>query len=171
MVYKIQFRNQSQMPLIQEDLGMQLQRVTLISSRPVDKDVRFTDRHLAQVTNLGLASGYFIVKKMLKVTKISVRWILHLLIDEQKLIRVQMAKQLLKKYQTYQKKVFDSLITGDETWVHFYEPKRKVYCRIWALKHAKRPSIAKRILTAKNVLYAIFSRHSGPLVQISYSKR
>ena len=42
--------------------------------------------------------------------------------------------------------MFDSFITGDETWVHFYEPKRKVDNRIWALKHAKRPSIAKRTL-------------------------
>ena len=32
---------------------------------------------------------------------------------------------------------------GDETFVHFYEPKRKVDNRIWDLKHAKRPNIAK----------------------------
>ena len=39
----------------------------------------------------------------------------------------------------------------------FYEPKRKVDNRISALKHAERPNIAKRTLTAKKVLYAIFS--------------
>ena len=44
-----------------------------------------------------------------------------------------MAQPLMKKYQ---KKVFDSLITGDETSVHFHELKRKVDNRIWALKHA-----------------------------------
>ena len=93
---------------------------------------------------------------MLKVTKISARWIPHLLTNEQKRTRVQMAKQLLKKYQKYQKKVYDKLITGDETWVHFYEPKRKAYNRIWALKHAKMSSIAKRTLIAKNLLYAVF---------------
>ena len=60
-----------------------------------------------------------------------------MLTDEQKRTRMQMAKQLLKKYPKYQKKVFDSLITGDETWVHFYEPKRKVDNRIGALKYAK----------------------------------
>ena len=81
-----------------------------------------------------------------------------------------MAKQLLKKYPKYQKKVFDSLITGDETWVHFYEPKRKVDNRIWALKYAKRPSIAKRTMTAKKVLYAIFFRNCGPIMQIAVPK-
>ena len=47
---------------------------------------------------------------------------------------------------------------------------RKVDDRIWALKYAKRPSIAKRTLTAKKVLYAIFFRNSGPLMQIAVSK-
>ena len=81
-----------------------------------------------------------------------------------------MAKQLLKRYPKYQKKVFDSLITSDESWVHFYEPKRKVDNRIWALKHAKRPSIAKRTLTARKVLYTIFLKNSGPLMKIAVPK-
>ena len=76
----------------------------------IEKDARFTVRQLAQMTNLGLASVHFILKKILKVTKISARWIPHLLTDEQKRTRVQMAKQLLKKYPKYQKKVFDSCL-------------------------------------------------------------
>ena len=39
--------------------------------------------------------------------------------DEQKRTRVQMAKQLLKKYPKYQKNVFAGLMTGDEIWAHF----------------------------------------------------
>ena len=88
------------------------------------------------MTNLGLASVHFILKRVLKVRKISARWIPHLLSDEQKRTRMKMSKQLLKKFPEYKKKVFDNLVTGDETWVHFYEPKRKVDNRIWALKHA-----------------------------------
>ena len=81
-----------------------------------------------------------------------------------------MAKQLLKKYPKYQRKVFDSRITGDETWVHFYEPKQKVYNRIWALEHAKRPSTAKQTLTTMKVLYAIFFRNSGHLCKLLFQK-
>lgn len=106
-------------------------------------------------------------RKNLNVTKKSARWIPNLFTDEQKRTRVQMTKQLLKKYPKYQKKVFDGLVTGDETWVHFYKPKRKVDNRIWALKHAKMPSIAKRTLIAQKVLYAIFFRNCGPIMQIA----
>ena len=54
--------------------------------------------------------------------------------------------------------------------VHFYELKGKGGNRIWSLKHANRPSIAKRILTAKKMLYTIFFRNSGPLSQIAVQK-
>ena len=63
----------------------------------------------------------------------------------------------LKMYPKYSKKTFDNMVTGDETWVYYFEPKRKVANRIWANKNARRPSIAKRILRVKKVLYAIFS--------------
>ena len=59
------------------------------------------------------------------------------------------------------------LVTAD--LVQFYEPKRKVDNRIWALKHAKSPSVTKRTLTAKKVLYAIFFRRS--LMQSATQKR
>ena len=65
-----------------------------------------------------------------------------------------MAKQKLKNYPKYQKRMFDSLINGNETWDHLYEPKWKGDNRIWALKHAKRSSIAEQTLTAKKVLFS-----------------
>ena len=105
----------------QEHPGLQIPNLTII-----EKDARFTVRQLAQMTNLGLPSIHFILKKILKVTKISARWIPHLLTDEQNRTRVKMAKQLLKKDTPpptkKKKKVFDSLITGDETQVQCCEP-------------------------------------------------
>ena len=67
----------------------------------IDKDARFTVRQQPQMIDFGLASVHFIMKKILKVTKISARWIPYLLTDKQKHIRVQTAKQLLKKYPKY----------------------------------------------------------------------
>ena len=83
--------------------------------------------------NLSLARVHSILKKHLKVRKTNARWIPHLLTDEQKKTpRVTMAKKLLKMYPKYSKKVFDNIVTGDETWVYYFEPKRKFANRIWA---------------------------------------
>ena len=81
----------------------------------------------------------------------------HLLTDEQKRQWVKVAKKLLQMFPKYDKKQFANVVTGDETWVHYFEPVRKVSNKIWATKHSKRPIIAKRSLSTKKVLYAIFS--------------
>ena len=45
-----------------------------------------------------------------------------------------MAIKLLKMYPKYSKKAFDNIVTGEVTWVYYFEPKRKVANRIWATK-------------------------------------
>ena len=77
--------------------------------------------------------------------------------DDQTKTRVTMAKKLRKMYPKYSKKAFDDIVTGGETWVYYFEQKRKVANRIRVTKNARRPSIAKQIRTVKKVLYAISS--------------
>ena len=80
----------------------------------------------------------------------------HLLTDEEKRQRVKVAKKLLQMFPKYDKKQFANFVTGDETWVHYFEPVRKVSNKIWATNHSKHPIVAKRSLSAKKVLYVIF---------------
>ena len=77
-----------------------------------------------------------------------------------------MAKKLLQIFPKYDKKPFANVVTGDETWVHYFEPVRKVSNKIWATKHSKRPIIAKRSLSAKKVLYAIFFSGEGVAIKV-----
>lgn len=63
-------------------------------------------RILARITNLLLARVHGILKKKnLKLRGINARWIPHLLSDEQKKVRVKIAKELLKLYQYIPKRV------------------------------------------------------------------
>jgi histone-lysine N-methyltransferase SETMAR len=96
------------------------------------------------------------LKKHLKVRKISARWVPHLLTDEQKRLRVKVAKKLIQMIPKYDKKQFANVVTDHETWVHYCKPVKTVSNKIWATKRNKRPIIAKRSLSAKKVLYAIF---------------
>ena len=70
----------------------------------------------------------------------------------------------------YDKKQFVNVVTGDETWVHYFEPVRKVSNKIWATKHSKRPIIAKRPLSIKKVLYAIFFSGEGVAIKVPVKK-
>ena len=81
-----------------------------------------------------------------------------------------MAKKLLQMFPKYDKKQFANVVTGDETWVHYFEPVRNVSNKIWATKHSKRPIIAKRSLSTKNVLYAIFFSGEGVAIKVPVKK-
>ena len=79
-----------------------------------------------------------------------------MLADEQKRSRVLNAKKLLKMFRKYSKKYFNNLVTSDETWVYYFEPKSKCFNRVWATKNAVRPSIVKRLCTVKTELHGFF---------------
>ena len=49
-------------------------------------------------------------------------------------------------------------------------PVRKVSNKIWATKHSKRPIIAKRSLSTKKVLYAVFFSGEGVAIKVSVKK-
>ena len=63
--------------------------------------------------------------------------------------------------------VFYNIVTGDETWVYYFEPTRKVANRICAIKNAS--SIAKQMRMVKKVLYAVFT-NKGPAIEIPVPK-
>ena len=79
-----------------------------------------------------------------------------LLSDDQNRARVTYAKKILKLYPNFDKRKIAYVVTDDETCVHFYEPRRKVKNKIWALKNTKRPCIAKRTMSVQKVMNAVF---------------
>ena len=58
----------------------------------IEGDARFTVRDIARKVGISLSRVHLILKKHLKVRKISARWVPHLLTDEQKRQRVKVAK-------------------------------------------------------------------------------
>ena len=136
----------------------------------IEGDARFTVHDIARKVGISLSTVHLILKKHLKVRKISARWVPHLLTDEQKRQRVKVAKKLLQMFPKFDKKQFANVVTGDETWVHYFEPVRKISNKIWATKHSKRPIIAKRSLSTKKVLYAIFFPGEGVAIKVPVSK-
>ena len=117
----------------------------------IEGDVRFTVRDIARKVGISLSTVHLILKQHWKVRKTFARWVPHLLTDEQNRQWVKVAKKLLQMFQNQ----FTNVVTGDENWVYYFQPVRKVSNKIWATKHSRRPIIPKRSLSAK-VWYAIF---------------
>ena len=94
---------------------------------------------------------HYILKSILNVMKISASWVPHLLTDNQKKQRLKIVKQLLKIFPKYNEKKFANVVTGYKTWVHYFEPVRKISNKVWATKNSKRPEIAKHRLSERRL--------------------
>ena len=70
----------------------------------------------------------------------------------QKTQRLKCARKLLKTYKGCNSRVISNLLTGDETWVHMFEPQRRADNKQWKRKDQKRPCIAKRTISSKKIL-------------------
>ena len=81
------------------------------------------------------------------------------------------SQKTVTMFPEYDRKQFSDIITGDETWVHFFEPTRKINNKIWATKNCRRPSIAKRLISAKKAMFVIFFDVRGPVIQLVVPSR
>ena len=85
---------------------------------------------------------------------------------EQRTTHVKMVESLLKKYKNFDKRRISELFTGDETWVYYSEPQRRINIKQWLRKDKARRVIAKRIKSVAQVLFAVFFNCHGPIVRI-----
>ena len=130
----------------------------------VKQDARLSVKDIASCTGISEGSVQTILKKRLDLRKVCARWVAHLLTKKQQ--RLKCARELLKTYKVYYSRVISNLLTGDETWVHMFEPQRRADNKQWKRKDQKRQCLAKRTISSKKMLYAIFFNSCEPVVQV-----
>ena len=131
-----------------------------------EQDARLSDIDIASCTGISEGSVQTNLKKRLDLRKVCSRWVPHLLSEEQKTQRLKCARELFKTYKGCNSRVISNLLTGNETWVHMFEPQRRANNNQWKRKDKKRLYIAKRTISSKKMLYTIFFNSSGPVVQV-----
>ena len=122
----------------------------------VEQDARLSVKDIASCTGISEGSVQTILKKRLDLRKVCAKWVPHLLTEEQKTHRLKCARKLLKTYKGCTSRIISNLLTGDETWEHMFEPQRRADNKQWKRKDQKRPCIAKRTISSKRMLHAIF---------------
>ena len=57
--------------------------------------------------------------------KVCARWVPRMLSDEMKAERFCISRELLERFENEGEDFLKKIITGDETWVHHYDPENK----------------------------------------------
>ena len=70
--------------------------------------------------------------------------------------RFECCKKLLTLCHTDPTEIVNRIVTGDETWVHFYDPESKQESMQWHMKRGPAPKKFKVVPSAGKVMAKIF---------------
>lgn len=130
----------------------------------IEVDCRLTIREIADRLNCPRSTVHRCMTDM-GLVKLSARWVPRLLSADMKLQRLQTCRSSLDMVQQYGGwNVFRHLIvTGDETWIPYFEPTSKKDSMVWTVKGSDPPVKARRDAHCKKVMLTFFFDCNGPL--------
>ena len=91
---------------------------------------RIQMEEIAQALGISHGGVSTILHDRLGMRKLTARWVPKSLSDEQMATRASVCSALLKRFMSKDDFLL-RLVTGDETWVHYYEPENKAQNRQW----------------------------------------
>ncbi|XP_054717272.1 protein GVQW3-like [Uloborus diversus] len=105
-----------------------------------------------------------ILTEHLGYSKVCARWVPKMLTADHQWQRDEAAKEFLAFHGTTEEEFLDSIVTGDETWVHYTTPETKKQSKQW--KHPSSPKAKKfkQILSAGKIMAGVFWDRKGILL-------
>ena len=136
----------------------------------IEGDACYTVQEIEELSGIHSSNVLKILRERLGLHKVCVRWVPHLLTDEQKQSRVRLASQVIENYDKCDPCRLEEIVTGDETWIYHFQPDSKAKNKVWVSSEGDRPVIARRCKTSNRMLYAIFFDSKGAVLQIPVPK-
>ena len=99
---------------------------------------------------------HHIATTVLGYRKVSARWVPRQLTVEMKAQRKDMCTQLLERYNAEGEAFLQRIVTGDESWVHHYDPECKAQSMEYRHKTSPSPRKFKVVASARKVLFTVF---------------
>ncbi len=131
-------------------------------SRLIHDDAWRSIRELAAHTGISIGSVHRIITQDLKLRKIASRFIPKILTDNQKQRHVDATQRNLQRLED-EPLLLRRVVTGDESWVHCYQPNLKQQDMAWVSRQDPRPVKALRARSVKKVMLTTFMDDSACL--------
>ena len=122
---------------------------------------------LASECGISNGSVYTIIHEHLGMSKVSVRWVPRNLNMQERQQRVESSQELLKVYNTNPEDFHTRLVTGDETWLHHWDPDTEKESMQWKRPSSPPPKKFRTQPSASKVMAKVFWDSKG-IILIDY---
>ena len=117
---------------------------------------RVKQKEIADEVGISKERVHHIVTTVLGYRKVSARWVPRQLTAEMKAQRKEMCTQLIERFSTEGEAFLQRIVTGDESWVHHYDPECKAQSMEYRHKTSPSPR-SSRSLPLQGRSYSLFS--------------
>ena len=117
----------------------------------------------------GISNGsvYTIIHEHLGMSKVSARWVPRNLNMQDRQQRVESSQELLEVYNANPEDFHTRLVTGDETWLHHWDPDTKKESMQWKHPGSPPPKKFRTQPSASKVMVTVFWDSKG-IILIDY---
>ena len=133
-------------------------------------DPRITLRQMAEILKISTESIRQILRNNLKARYVCVQWVPHLLTASQMESRLEICQENLKMFELGGKDLPARLVTGDETYVYFYENLTSKEAKLWVLENEEVPKQVRKEIHVQKIMYAVFFRSTGIVKVVKLEK-
>lgn len=134
------------------------------------EDTRLKKKQLSALVGVSDTTILRILHDHLGMTKVSARWVPRMLTPLQKQQRVDASEQFLELCGDEPAQILERIVTGDETWVHHFEPESKQESMQWHKKGTPPPKKFKVSESAGKLMATVFWDCEGILL-IDYKEK
>ena len=127
----------------------------------IQDDPRITIGDIAALLGVSIRSAGLILTEQLGLRRVCCRWVPHRLTDLQLENRVSKCQQLLNRRFQEGLEFLQTIITGDECWVYFYDPETKQQSSVWKSPTALAPTKPKCTRAERKIMHIIVFDSEG----------
>ena len=132
--------------------------------RIVMRDRQISIRRLAKELAISKTTIHEIMDNQLGTKKVCTRWVPKLLTSIQRVNRVDCCQELLQQSKINPDNFFHSIVTGDESWIHHYDPLSQLEAKVWKRLREQTPTRLRQERSAGKIMMMIFWDKDGVLL-------
>lgn len=119
------------------------------------------------LTEASRTTVHRVLTQHLNLRKVSARWVPRDLSETHRSNRMAAALDFLTRYEADGAKFLNRIVTGDETWIHFWTPETKRASMVWKTVDEPAPKKFKEQPSAGKVMVTVFWDTKG-IIMVEY---
>lgn len=127
----------------------------------IEENWESTYHQIQEQLKIGASSVHTIIHEKLHMHWVCRRFVPHFLTPEQKQRRIEICKENLKMFKDGGNQIINKIITGGETYVHYYNAPTHREAKLWVYEGEIPPAKVRSERSAKKICYAIFFMNTG----------